>query len=545
MARRIIGLDLGAYSLKLLRIESGKQFPKFEVLDAVEEILAPEEEEGPSLFERQKDALARLQEKGLIDAEAFATGLFAGDGQIRRMEVPFVEARKIEAILPGLLESEVPFDVGDMIVSWHREEKTGDTAKKNEGDNTGIRIGFGKKSSIAENLGLLQAYNIDPRQMHLTSAALYEIIREFGSNVIIPPTNGDTNYCGALVDFGHRATNVCIFDSKGLVSVHSFYRGGKKLTEEIAKKLAISFSEAEQLKHDKLDFISTDFEPSLFELFEITKHHHAELLAHISRIFITTESAGLGTVKGVAFCGGGAKIKGFEKLFKPLRENGCEFIQLASFFPTQLDSYSMATPFSYTLGLLNLNSKDSRFNFRRDEFVWRGELDFLRTKSVPLILWGLTVICALTVMWSTMSLVLDKENKSLDEQLKQTCSAILRQPNVPAKKCLAMMKEQITSHVDMGIPDFTASDVYIKLATIPTSINVVISELDILEKRVRITAQSPGYEEIDKVTAFLRKIPCFIKLETGRTEKTEKGVKYNLSFDIDCSTPPPTPVKAG
>ncbi len=542
MARRIIGLDLGAYSLKLLRMESGKQFPKFEILDAVEEVLSPEEDEGPSLLERQKEALLRLQAKGLIDAEAFATGLAASEGQVRRMEVPFVEARKIEAILPGLLESEVPFDVGDMVVSWHREEKNSDAAKKDENIATAIRVGFGKKSSIAESLHLLQAHNIDPRQMHLSSAALYEIVREFGSGAIIP-ANGEGS-CGAIVDFGHRTTNLCIFDAEGFVSVHSFYRGGKKLTEEIAKKLDISFAEAQELKHSELNFEDGSSDPRSRQVIELAKHHHAELLAQINRIFITTESAGFGPVKGVAFTGGGARIKGIEKLFKPLAEK-CEFIQLASFFPAQLDPYSMALALSYALGLLHLHSKDSRFNFRRDEFVWRGELDFLRTKSVPLILWGLTIICSLTIMWSAMSLVLDKENKSLDEQLKQTCSMILRQPNVPAKKCLAMMKEQIASHVDMGIPDFTASDVYVKLAAIPPSINIVISELDILEKRVRIAASSPNYEDIDKVTAILRKIPCFVKLETGRTEKTDKGVKYNLSFDIDCSTSPATPAKAG
>ena len=105
MAKRIIGLDLGAYSVKLLRIETGKQFPKFEVINVREEIVAPEEEEdGLSFFDRQKDALSKLYNAGILEAEAYSSGFFAGDGQIRRMEVPFVEARKIEEILPGLLE---------------------------------------------------------------------------------------------------------------------------------------------------------------------------------------------------------------------------------------------------------------------------------------------------------------------------------------------------------------------------------------------------------------------------------------------------------
>ncbi len=550
MAKRIIGLDLGAYSVKLLRIETGKQFPKFEVINVREEIVAPEEEEdGLSFFDRQKDALSKLYNAGILEAEAYSSGFFAGDGQIRRMEVPFVEARKIEAILPGLLESEVPFDVSDMIISWHRQEILAPVEKiSDQPEITRIRVGFGKKPSIAATLQLLQAFNIDPRQMHLSSVGLFEIIREYGLGAFIPKSEGEeiaANYSGAIIDFGHRTTNLCVFDKNGLVSIHSFYRGGKKLTEEIAKKLEISFQEAEILKHEKLSFSNNiALDDISNQLREIARAHYLELSSQILRIFITNQSSDLGAVKGVAFAGGGSKTPGLENEFHSLRDAGSEIIDLSSIFPVQVDPSSMTTAFSYALGLLHIPSKDSRFNFRKDEFVWRGELDFLRTKSVPLVLWGLTIICSLTIMWSAMSLVLEKENKNLEAQLKQICSAILGKPNIPAKKCLALMKEQITSHVDMGIPEFSASDVYIKVAeALPPGLNITVSEMDILEKRVRIAAQSPSYEDIDKVTAILRKIPCFIKLETGRTEKTEKGVKYNLSFDIDCSTIAPT--KAG
>lgn len=540
MARRIIGLDLGAYSVKLLRLETGKQSAKYEIITIAEEILLPEEEDGPSLLDRQKEALLKLHNAGILEAEACATGIYSGDGQIRSMAVPFVEPRKIEAILPGILESEVPFDISDMVMPWHRQgnassgDKDGATSELNQ-----IRLGFGKKSSIAATLQLLQNINVDPRILHLSSAAPYEIIREFGITAFLPEDEqcDDTiNYCGAFVDFGHRATNLCVFDRNGIVSAHSFYRGGRKLTEEIAKKLEISFAEAELLKHEKLNFSHLD-DGIGNQLREIATAHYQEILSQIQRIFIAHQSSGLGVVKTVAFVGGGAKTPGLDTLFKPLGNANIAIIRLSSFFPSQVDPNSMFLALAYALSILNLHSKDSRFNFRKDEFVWRGELDFLRTKSVPLVLWGLTIICMLTILWSAQSLVLEKENKSLEEQLKTTCASIIGKPNIPSKKCLALMKEQIASHVDMGIPEFSASDVYLKLAeSLPSGLNIIIQELDIIEKRVKIAAQSPTYEDIDKVTALLRKIPCFIKLETGRTEKTDKGVKYNLSFDLDCTT---------
>ncbi|MCA9507325.1 MAG: pilus assembly protein PilM [Myxococcales bacterium] len=543
MARRIIGLDLGAYSVKLLRMETGKQSAKYEIINVAEEVLIPEEEDGPGLMERQKEALLKLHNAGILEAEAYASGINSIDGQIRWLGVPFAEARKIEAVLPGILESEVPFDISEMIISWHRIESASQE-KKQPGENK-IRLGVCKKSSIATSLQLLQSNNIDPRQIHLSSVAPYEIIREFGIHSIVPSQAEELpSDCGAIVDFGHRATNLCIFDHQGISAIHTFYRGGKKLTQDIAKAMEISFAEAELLKHEKLDFSKDSDDAIAKKVNDIAALHYRELFSQIQRVIITHQSSGTAAVKALAFAGGGAKCPGLENLCKSLVESGITIARLSAFFPSKVEPNTMILAFAYSLSLLSPSVKDSRFNFRKDEFVWRGELDFLRTKSVPLTLWGLSIICLLTIMWSAMSLVLDKENKTLTNKLKQTCSAILGKPNVNSKQCLSAMKEQISSHVDFGIPEFSASDVYIKLAeSLSPEVKIVINEMDILEKRVRLSAQSPSYEDIDKVTSVLRKAPCFIKLETGRTEKTEKGVKYNISFDLDCSSSSPT--KAG
>src|SRR5580700_6123612 len=100
MARRIVGLDLGAYSVKLLRLEVGKQHPRFEVLEAWEEVLPDEEPEGPDLLERQRQTLASLLQNNPLEAETYAIGLPAIDGNMLTMAVPFSETRKIEAVLP-------------------------------------------------------------------------------------------------------------------------------------------------------------------------------------------------------------------------------------------------------------------------------------------------------------------------------------------------------------------------------------------------------------------------------------------------------------
>lgn len=534
MARRVIGLDLGAYSVKIVRLEIGNQFPKFQIADTFEDELVISEDD-EELFTRQEEALKRSQLAGLLDAEIYACGLESSFGHMRRMEVPFVDARKVDAILPGLLESELPFDLEDMIISWHKQEPINKEAKASE-ESSLIRIGFGRKEAIGAKLHLLQNFNVDPRLLHLSSAASYELIREIGFSSFMKEDASENSDFGAIVDFGHSSTNLCIFNQSGLVSTHTLFDGGKKLTEKLANELEISFAEAQEIKHHEMKLDLSHLEKNDINAHKVGTEQYRNIIEHIKRIFLASESLHGAAITKVAIIGGGAKASGLENLIMALLGNKRTLRDISEFFPAQVDVKSMGLAYGYATSLLHPHQKDNRFNFRKDEFVWRGELDFLRVKSVPLILWGLSVICAFTVMWFAQSLVLGKENNLIDKQITSSCKSILGQANLSGKKCLTLMKEQINSQVDLGIPEFVASDVYLKLVeALPKDVKVILTELDILEKRVRVAAESPTYEDIDKVTNNIRQVPCFIKIETGRTEKTEKGVKYNLSFDIDCN----------
>lgn len=543
MARRVIGLDLGAYSVKLVRLETGKQTPKFEVQDVVEEILPNDEADDRDLLEKQKEAVLNLQRRGLLEAETFAIGLSALDGQMRTMRVPFLESRKIEAVLPGLLEAEVPYEIDAMTISWHRLEEARSESGGEKPDGATIRLAFGKKLAIARTLQMLQTLPVDPRQMHLSSVALYEIVRELGFGPFASllsadqaEVNAKTHSLGAIVDFGHQATSICIFDAFGLKLSRSFLRAGKKLTEEIAKALEIPFSEAEKLKHEKLDLMGYSGDEQTKQINEIALNHYHELCDEITRTFIAMKTSGLGEVRSVALVGGGALARGLQAFFsEAVKGRGISIVSLSDVVPEKVSSPTMALSLAYALSCLQVHAKESRFNFRKDEFAWRGDLDFLRTKSTPLILWGLVLICSLTILWSASSLVLEKESAYLEHRLKAACSQILGQKNVASKKCLALMKEQISANVDLGVPDFTASDVYLKIAEfLPKDLNITVDELDVSEKKVRISASTASFEDVDKIAANLSKIPCFVSVEKGSAKQTGNLVKVTLSSDLDC-----------
>ena len=77
-----------------------------------------------------------------------------------------------------------------------------------------------------------------------------------GYNTFVTPHPDTTPKMGAIIDLGHRATNLCVFDQNGLVFTRSFMQGGEKLTREIAEALNISFEEAQIITaFGKLNFL--------------------------------------------------------------------------------------------------------------------------------------------------------------------------------------------------------------------------------------------------------------------------------------------------
>lgn len=536
MARRVVGLDLGAYSVKLVRLECGKQSPKFEVIDHVEEILPLGEGEEHDLKTRQKEAVLRLHEKGLLDAETSAVAIGAQEGQMRIMKTPFLETRKIEAVLPGLLEAELPFEMNTMTIAWHRVEEPKLEKGAEKPTEANIRIAFGKKPAIASCLQMLQASSVDPRFLHLSSTAMYELVRELGWQTFSRQEEAEMVSAAAIIDFGHQSTNLCIFDRHGIKFSRSFMRGGQKLTEAIAQALSVTVDEATQLKHEKLDLLAPPTDEQTDTINRLAREHYHKILEEITRTLIAFKTSENVAVKQVTLLGGASTAKGLHQVSADVLNTLDVFVSPAGSLHKHGILDAFALPFALALSCIQIHAKDSRFNFRKDEFSWRGDLDFLRTKSTPLILWTLVIICSTTILWSANSLVLQKESSSLEQRLKSVCTQILGQPNVTPKKCLAMMQEQIDTGNEVSIPEYTASDIYIKSAEmLPKELNVSISELEVLEKKVRITAEVASFEDVDKVAASLGKIPCLINIEKGSAQKKDSVVKVSMSGDVDCN----------
>src|SRR3989338_6149139 len=122
MAKRIIGLDIGSYSIKVLHLENSEVVKTHEVSTSPEALLA-------------------LKDSDWLDGDILVSGLSGSDAQVRSLEVPFSNSKKIQAILGGLLDAQLPLEIDDLTLSWFLQTTKKDAEQR-------ILAAFAKKDSI-------------------------------------------------------------------------------------------------------------------------------------------------------------------------------------------------------------------------------------------------------------------------------------------------------------------------------------------------------------------------------------------------------------
>ncbi len=188
MAKRIIGLDIGGSSIKVLHLENSEVKKTHEV---------PYSEE----------ALLALKDSDWLDGDVLVSGVSGADAQVRSLEVPFSSSKKIQAILGGLLDAQLPLEIDDLVLSWFLQTDKKDREQR-------ILAAFAKKASVRSYLETLEKIGANPKILTLKAAGLYELLRY----TLKEPQ------LAALVDIGQSSTSICIGDDKKLLVARSVFK---------------------------------------------------------------------------------------------------------------------------------------------------------------------------------------------------------------------------------------------------------------------------------------------------------------------------------
>ena len=111
MAHRILGIDLGTWSVKVAELEAG--FRSSRLLGLYEKPLVEKLEGESDLQQRARTAAALIAEHQLTP-EMCATSL-GGDATLRLITLPFSDPKKIEQVLGYELESQILGEITDLV----------------------------------------------------------------------------------------------------------------------------------------------------------------------------------------------------------------------------------------------------------------------------------------------------------------------------------------------------------------------------------------------------------------------------------------------
>src|SRR5579863_3716493 len=160
MAHKILGIDLGAWSVKVAEMSAGFRqshlvgLHERQLLDAV---TVGDRQETP--LETAARTVAALIADERLDAEMFATSL-GGEATLRLLSMPFADPKKIEQVLGYELESqilgELEGQVYDSVISSTRLGENGIST-------TNVIAVAAPKETVQARIAALAAVGAEPR----------------------------------------------------------------------------------------------------------------------------------------------------------------------------------------------------------------------------------------------------------------------------------------------------------------------------------------------------------------------------------------------
>ena len=194
----ILGLDLGFHSLKAVILNQAARGGQ-EIIWSREIHLVEEHED------RMKAWRAALTELMAVIPFKFDQAIVSLPGSsiaTHVLQLPFTDAKQIEATLPFEVEGHIPFDLSEALFDYQTGSKGA--------QSTDLIVGVVRKEELQAFLSLLAEFQIDPRVV--THPAL-------AYQALMPPLEGAPV---AIVDIGKERINLAIGSSTALESARTF-----------------------------------------------------------------------------------------------------------------------------------------------------------------------------------------------------------------------------------------------------------------------------------------------------------------------------------
>ena len=517
---RILGLDLGSYSVKAVVLETTlRGF----TTQAFGEVRCGEGER----LDRIKAALPELMAKG-FSGDTIVVALPGPSLATHQLSMPFSDPKKIEATLGFEVESQLPFDLAEAV--WDYQVATSDDK------GSQLMVGVVKKDELAALLAALKEAKVEPRVVTHPGLVYQNLLAALPASQL--PENPEAAV--AIVDIGHERICVAIGrPGQGIEHARTFTGGGAALTRALATEFKISIPEASKWKEDHGALgeaaVGADAErasgafirglqPLLRELRPTLKSYTAKTHRTIERVFI---------------CGGTALLPGLDAQLE--KDLGVNVRRLPLPEETKgvikTDAAAVAAQaFALALRGQASGAKAPRFNLRRGELAFKSDFDFMTDKVGQLGTFGLILFVLLIAGGLVRNAVLERREKQIDQLLCDVTTRVLGHCEKNFDKALNMLEGKESPSA--AIPTRSAVNLLAELTSrIPSDIPVTMEQIVVDLDRISVRCEANSSKQMEDLITALKTFKCFKEVKEGKVEKNKDGSKVSFRLDVQVECP--------
>ncbi|MBN1203824.1 MAG: pilus assembly protein PilM [Myxococcaceae bacterium] len=521
---RILGLDLGSYSVKGVLFEANM---RGYTTKAYAEVRRAEGDRTQTLRAAVQELLAQQP----LHADQIIVGLPGPALLTHTFTLPFTDPKRLEAALPFEVESQLPFDLSEAVFDY---QVTGQKAKA----SSDLLVGVVRKEELSWLLGLLTELKLDPRvithpgvtyqNLFLQAPALFE-------------GTGEAEAV-AVVDIGHERTTVAIGrPGVGVEFARTFAGGGKDLSRALAAEFQTPLAEAHQWKekYGAMASAATTQGPDAERAAGAFVRGLQPVLRELRPTFKAFTARTRRQVGAVLLCGGTARLKGLaEQLSRDLHVHTQVLalpLEAAALVPAEAQPSAVQ---AYSLALRGAASgaKAPRLNLRRGEFAFKGDYDYVKDKLGLLASFAATLLLLLIASGVVRNSVLARNEAKVDAVLCSTTQRILGSCEKNYDRALNLLRG--VESPAAALPKLTAVNLLAEVTQrIPAEAPVKLERIQIDLDRIILQGETDSSKEIDTLTTALKGHRCFKEVNPGKVEKTRDGQKVSFRLDIQVQCP--------
>ena len=538
---RIFAIDLGAWSVKVAVAHAGLRHAA--ITEVIERVVPAGDEPHERRALRVLAAIIREhhleKDTGYLvvgGAQVFVHVLEFGFRAVRRQD--------LEKVVGGELEGVVPVDLEDLVYACEPLPASAGAAPTLPGTDEPAR---GRVAPPTAGMRVL-TYS-----MRLERARqLLELTGEVGSEArgLVPVAvlsriaerapSVAASAAVAVVDVGHEHTHVVVTHGGKAVFSRTIGRGGRHVTDAVAKNWRLDAAQAEHAKHSD-GFVASAANPAPSEAWGRV---HGVLIGEVGpwarelRQSLAACRAKTGVAASrVILVGGGSRLRGLAPFVG--EQLGVPTTTLADEDPAALLGAKLAATASADSAALAIAAVHDAggvrptFDLRQGPLAFKVDMSFIKTKLTQVAVAMLVVLVFAGASAYAGLRTLRADEKRLTERVAVESAEHFKSAKT-VNELMALKVGSAGASGDTPMPKMSAYDLLLAInGKLPPrdKITLDVTKLDIKDNKVSLEASAKTPEEIDALETSLKEITCIKEITRGPTTSGPNGEK-NFSFQM-------------